>query len=710
MNDHSQTGETYQLGSMAPQFDPSSLRIGVMGCYGFGNAGDEIILENIRHLFCPREVVPFQTAFPATEADIERLNVYDFLILGGGGLYGQTPASPFDTFGEWEHLLQRPIGVLGLGVRQLDECYLPATHRFIDRSEFFVVRDVESKQLIGHPKVEVAPDITFYRPFPVHDYPPNNPRIRAGINLRPVGVKMATWVEAVRALPCDKTAVPFSVVPMFDDRELLRLVASTCPDRFQPGVYQTLDVFIGTAFHSIVFAIQSGIPTIAISYLPKVQRLMEGAGLGDYVLKPDQTGDLLACFERLLTDRDRVRRQMLVYREQSQADWQERAKTIKRIVDNAVSSREKTTSLKAQGPRVSILVHAPDNTSNEDFLRTVESCSSQTYTNTEILVLGVSEDKSDLPTCLHEIKRVFYDSTSLRQDDWVSAGLSHATGDLVAWMETGSWYTADAIETMVRIARKSTAAAGVFSDHYLTDGGLIQRKVDASIGTWEEQLSNKSLCMVVGKEEAGLIRRLQLDSGTDLRAVQLAPRFAHTSHGLLLTPATQSELDLYRAAVAYGRKQNATGLQLLRSAITLDPGLGCIPRKQEQAFRGFLEAAFNPLITENPVDYLVRVCSELPSESITARRFKKVFVGRALVEAAYISHARGQTPTARRLLLRAFCADVDRLRNRGTLAFFLQTMVGEHVMTYYRRAKAALYLLRPPNQDDKSLPKRSATP
>tara|TARA_R110000850_G_scaffold86050_4_gene185540 strand:- start:3477 stop:4070 length:594 start_codon:yes stop_codon:yes gene_type:complete len=40
-------------------------------------------------------------------------------------------------------------------------------------------------------------------------------------------------------------------------------------------------LFIGTRFHSCIFAIMAGVPTIAISYLPKTQYILEDLGLFD---------------------------------------------------------------------------------------------------------------------------------------------------------------------------------------------------------------------------------------------------------------------------------------------------------------------------------------------------------------------------------------------------------------------------------------------
>ncbi len=75
----------------ARQRNPVSMNIGVLGYYGFGNAGDEMILKNLERILAPNRVIPVAMGLLAGPDTIRRLNQFDFLILGGGGLYLQTP-------------------------------------------------------------------------------------------------------------------------------------------------------------------------------------------------------------------------------------------------------------------------------------------------------------------------------------------------------------------------------------------------------------------------------------------------------------------------------------------------------------------------------------------------------------------------------------------------------------------------------------------
>jgi polysaccharide pyruvyl transferase WcaK-like protein len=46
----------------------------------------------------------------------------------------------------------------------------------------------------------------------------------------------------------------------------------------------TCNVFVGTRFHSVLLAVQAGVPTIGLSYEQKTVNFMNDAGIGDYAL------------------------------------------------------------------------------------------------------------------------------------------------------------------------------------------------------------------------------------------------------------------------------------------------------------------------------------------------------------------------------------------------------------------------------------------
>ena len=74
-------------------------------------------------------------------------------------------------------------------------------------------------------------------------------------------------------------------------------------------MYGLMDFFVGTRMHSVIFAMLSAVPVIAISYQgPKAQGIMEQALLSNYVINIDSvTPDALQeKFDKLSDDKNSV--------------------------------------------------------------------------------------------------------------------------------------------------------------------------------------------------------------------------------------------------------------------------------------------------------------------------------------------------------------------------------------------------------------------
>ncbi len=80
-----------------------------------------------------------------------------------------------------------------------------------------------------------------------------------------------------------------------DDRLVSRRISSYCsssPEVIDTqldhvklrAVYGDLDYVVGTRFHSVIFALTSGIPALAIEYEHKTSGIMDDLGLADWVI------------------------------------------------------------------------------------------------------------------------------------------------------------------------------------------------------------------------------------------------------------------------------------------------------------------------------------------------------------------------------------------------------------------------------------------
>ncbi len=110
-----------------------------------------------------------------------------------------------------------------------------------------------------------------------------------------------------------------------DDRVVARRVASAVDrdDRVQvveseltapeiKWLCGRMDFFVGTRMHSNIFALSSGVPTVAIAYQPKTTGIMTELGLGRWVVPIDglSLAELQRAFDGVCEGRDEIRRRL----------------------------------------------------------------------------------------------------------------------------------------------------------------------------------------------------------------------------------------------------------------------------------------------------------------------------------------------------------------------------------------------------------------
>ena len=187
------------------------MNIGILGWWRASNQGDFAIRRNLEHALAPHCVVPIDLPFELTRDEVDRLNLLDFLLLGGGGLFQDAPPVPFDIFDTWGAQLKTPIGVVGVGIDAVTPEYHLAVSSLVEQARFFYVRDRESQDLIQHPKVQVMPDLSFLCPFPQAIAAPISQRQPVcGINLRTLpSLDVDQWMRVLRQLPVHLPRHPF---------------------------------------------------------------------------------------------------------------------------------------------------------------------------------------------------------------------------------------------------------------------------------------------------------------------------------------------------------------------------------------------------------------------------------------------------------------------------------------------------------------------
>lgn len=421
------------------------LNIGAIGWWNYDNEGDRAMLAALRQELAPHHVVAIDTGFPANLDTIYRLNRLDYILFGGGTLIPGRPTSPFDTCHHWIDQLECPLGVVGLGVDAVETQYWPAVEALLDRAEFFYVRDQASRVLLrDHPKVQVAPDLSFAFPLPACQEAASGEQrlLRCGVNIRQSPrLDPEPWLHALALLPVTIRAIPLSSFELFGEDVLLKRLDPRCPARFDASLYREIDIMVGVAFHSVLFAVQAAVPVIAIDYAPKVRHFMEDIGLARYLLTPDQHARLPELVTNLLAHRAAISAELRAISADLHQSARGNMACVRRQIERSGPRHQHT------GPKVTIVVIGSPNAEKDQ--RTLASCEAQTYENTEVTQIRAHSETA--LNCL------------LKQT------LTQSDAEYLTWVDGGDWFADDAIDCLVSRMEQQPQLDVRYTDYYVMD-------------------------------------------------------------------------------------------------------------------------------------------------------------------------------------------------------------------------------------------------
>jgi polysaccharide pyruvyl transferase CsaB len=288
----------------------------------------------------------------------------DLMILGGGSIFydywGFDPStiltknhqglSFYTGFALLASLLNRPLMIYGVGVGPLQTSegkYF--TRLAFEQAHTVTVRDSESKALleslgIDVTKVQVTADPVFNLQNIESEITGEILRLEEksklarpliGVALRnwDVGVNPAVWEREV-AGALDAFIERHGGTPLFiplhkrlespltDDRSVAERVsrlmrhgdrAIVFPDEFPPeekaGLLKGCELVLGMRLHAVIFAVKGGVPTVALTYDPKVRSALRSLDCEQYGLDLEQltSEKLSALLDRAYTNRLQLR-------------------------------------------------------------------------------------------------------------------------------------------------------------------------------------------------------------------------------------------------------------------------------------------------------------------------------------------------------------------------------------------------------------------
>lgn len=328
------------------------MRIVISGYYGFGNAGDEAVLSAILGALRQRLPTARITVLSADPPSTRRIhNVHavprtglrllgtlagaDLFISGGGSLIQDATSARSAVYYlgllALAAVLSRRTMVYAQGIGPLRRGWIRRfTRAVLGRADLIAVRDDDSQRLLRELGVTgvihvVADPVFALDPAPDIDVrdllgPRSAPRI--GVAMRPWGdnAYVEVLIEALRGAR-ESTGAQVVVFAFHPARDLAicraaadalgaRVVADLHPREMMAAV-ATLDLLIGVRLHALIAAIGAGVPSVGLSYDPKVDGLFRRIGIGHLLsIEGLQSGPLQQAILSVWQSRDVIRAQL----------------------------------------------------------------------------------------------------------------------------------------------------------------------------------------------------------------------------------------------------------------------------------------------------------------------------------------------------------------------------------------------------------------
>jgi polysaccharide pyruvyl transferase WcaK-like protein len=311
----------------------------VVGGYGYRNVGDEAMLAGLLRLLARRDVTVVSRSPAETTAlhgvrsmgiggAVTALRHHRTLLIGGGGLFGRDMGllgRLLPAYGLFAAATGRSVTLVGIGLDD-DRRLGRLVGRLAAQAEEVAVRDQRSAALLARHGVaaQLIDDLSAHMPAAPRavgdrllrgaDVDPRRPVV--GVCVTGVRDELAPAIEAaiadcVQRLP----ELQFCLIPMsqhpfvarHNDLLFARRIQAAAPrarvlDGFHHpaavlSVVGRLSALVGMRYHSLLFARRAGVPSVPISYAPKVDAWLAEQRLA--AVAPDGAA-ITAALTRLL--------------------------------------------------------------------------------------------------------------------------------------------------------------------------------------------------------------------------------------------------------------------------------------------------------------------------------------------------------------------------------------------------------------------------
>ncbi|WP_325166443.1 polysaccharide pyruvyl transferase family protein [Thermohalobaculum xanthum] len=314
----------------------------MFGWYHQHNAGDDRLMQCIERWLFDHELVFFPHHYGAPPNDL--LEWADYVILGGGSIANEVNGV-FSDMRRWIRRAGVPVFCCGINVSYHPE-FREEFNAVIESGGLIWVRDKESELWLGeHDEIVVGPDISWLYPavFDLEKKPGS-----VAVNLRPwekTAWDKLEWVRLTEGAGLAPVAWPLCFRRSSDVHALERAGFRDIGASFDPTIPSRVELIIAMRFHAVVFAVQAGVPFLALDNTKKLQNLLSQIDLRSALVPSDSVNNLL---ERLHTvDQWPAREQLLEVREEQRLSALRVASFMKHEIESRAAKRLRSRSFRS---------------------------------------------------------------------------------------------------------------------------------------------------------------------------------------------------------------------------------------------------------------------------------------------------------------------------------------------------------------------------
>jgi len=323
------------------------MKVLLSGYYGFGNIGDEAVLEAIKagikahDLNAQIDVLPTnRNAWPEIFSKIAGT---DLLISGGGTLFQNATRgrSLLYYLGiVWlAKLMRKKVIIFAQGFGPLNgSIYQSLTRYVLNKVDSITLRDEVSKtamQKIGinQPEIKVTADPSFSLAVPgkeigtkilqLEGVGTDRPRLGIALRANPANQQLLPVIEwLVKQYNYHPVFLPFKCPEDIEAAQTLQkelkvpstLIFRVCTVEEMLSLVGNMDILIGMRLHSLIFSAMNAVPMVGLSYDPKVEAFMQS--IGQPCVQMDKMAGLEEKLNAVIKNREGIKEELLKKKEE----------------------------------------------------------------------------------------------------------------------------------------------------------------------------------------------------------------------------------------------------------------------------------------------------------------------------------------------------------------------------------------------------------